>query len=100
MLLSVEKRVTKDSVSAFIWHTAEDNCVPTENSLMLAKSYKSAGVPFSMAIFEKGGHGLSLCNAETDDRRECDLQNSSAEKWLSLALDWLAARGFEVVTVI
>lgn len=98
-VLSVEKRVTKAGVPAFIWHTSEDNCVPTENSLMLAEAYRSAGVPFGMVIFEKGWHGLSLCSAETDDRRECDLRISSAGKWFPLALDWLSARGFLVITL-
>lgn len=97
--LSVEKRVKKNSVPAFIWHTIEDNCVSTENSLMLAAAYKRAGVPFSMMLFEKGCHGLSLCNAETDDRTENDLLYYPAEKWLSLALDWLAVRGFSVTTI-
>lgn len=97
-LLSVEKRVTKDSVPAFIWHTTEDDCVPLENSLALAEAYRKAGVPFSMMVFEKGRHGLSLCNAETDNRDECDLKLSSVNKWLSFALDWLKDRGFEVIT--
>lgn len=98
-VLSVERRVAKESVPAFIWHTTEDHCVPVENSLMLAEAYRREGVPFGMVIFEKGWHGLSLCNAETDDRNECDLRISSAGKWLTLALDWLSARGFDVVTV-
>ena len=97
--LSVEKRVAKDSVPVFIWHTMADNCVPLENSLMLANAYKSAGVPFSLMIFEKGRHGLSLCTEETDDRNECDLEISHVGKWFSLALDWLSARGFYTITL-
>lgn len=97
--LSVEKRVAKNSVPAFIWHTAEDTCVPLENSLMLAQAYRSAGAPFGMVVFEKGWHGLSLCSAETDDRNENDLKVSAAGKWFSLALDWLSARGFAVTAL-
>lgn len=97
-LLSVERRVGKNSSPAFIWHTAEDNCVPVENSLLLASAYKKAGVPFSLHIFEKGWHGLSLCNCETDNRTDGDIRLAHIGKWAELALDWLAARGFTVET--
>ncbi len=98
-MLSVEKRVTKDSIPAFIWHTVEDNCVPLENSLMLAEAYRRAGVPFSMIVFEKGWHGMSLCNEETDNRDECDLKNSFIGKWFELAIDWLSSRNFSMITL-
>lgn len=95
--LSVEKLVTSQSVPAFIWHTMEDNCVPVENSLLLANAYKQAGVPFALHIFEKGWHGLSLVNAETSDENPADLQLRHVGKWLELSLDWLLARGFRVL---
>ena len=95
--LSVEKRVTADSAPAFIWHTYEDNCVPVENSLLLASAYKNAGVPFALHIFEKGWHGLSLCNEEVNNQTPEDLAVSAVGKWVDLALDWLKARGFSVV---
>lgn len=98
-MLSVEKRVTKDSIPAFIWHTVEDNCVPLENSLMLAEAYRRASVPFSMTVFEKGWHGMSLCNEETDNRDECDLKNSFIGKWFELAIDWLSSRNFSMITL-
>lgn len=96
--LSVEKRVKKDSAPAFIWHTAEDTCVAVENSLLLAGSYRTAGVPLSLHIFEKGWHGLSLCNAEVNDQRDGDVALSNVGIWLNLSLDWLASRGFKVNT--
>ncbi len=98
-ILSVEKRVTKDSIPAFIWHTVEDNCVPLENSLMLAEAYRRAGVPFSMTVFEKGWHGMSLCNEETDNRDERDLKNSFIGQWFELAIDWLSSRNFSMITL-
>ena len=94
--LSIEKRVSKESAPAFIWHTFEDDCVPVENSLLLASAYRSAGVPFSLHIFEKGWHGLSLCTAETHNQYEQDNELAYIGKWFSLALDWLSARGFTV----
>lgn len=94
--LSIEKRVTDNSVPAFIWHTMEDNCVPVENSLYLASAYKKAGVPFALHIFEKGFHGLSLCNEEVFDSEEKYNSFGHVDRWFNLALDWLKMRGFEV----
>lgn len=94
--LSIEKRVDKNAVPAFIWHTFEDDCVPMENSLMLANAYKGAKVPFALHIFEKGWHGLSLANRETSDENPWDIELNYVGKWFELAIDWLKARGIKV----
>ncbi len=91
--LSVDVRAAKDSAPAFIWHTYEDDIVPVENSLLLASAYKKVGVPFSLHIFEKGWHGLSVCNAEVNDGTPSDLALLHVGKWVELAVDWLSARG-------
>lgn len=96
--LSMEKRVTENSVPAFIWHTFEDTCVPVENSLMLAEAYRRANVPLSLHIFEKGWHGMSLCNEEVNDQTAAEIQLEYIGKWFELSLDWLNARGFCVKT--
>ena len=94
--LSIEKRITCESVPAFIWHTMEDNCVPVENSLNVALAYKRAGVPFALHIFEKGFHGLSLCNEEVYNSEDIYKSFGHVDKWFDLALDWLKMRGFAV----
>ncbi|MDE6504961.1 MAG: alpha/beta hydrolase [Clostridia bacterium] len=94
--LSIENNITKNSPPAFIWHTAEDNSVPAENSFLLASAYKKAGVPFALHIFEKGGHGLSLSTAETSDGTQHDLSLAHVGKWVGLALDWLSVHGFKM----
>lgn len=94
--LSIEKRINSESVPAFIWHTMEDNCVPVENSLYLAMAYKKAGVPFALHIFEKGFHGLSLCNEEVYDSEEIYKDFGRVDRWFVLAIDWLKMRGFFV----
>lgn len=98
--LSMEKRVTSSSVPAFVWHTFEDDCVPVENSFLLATAYRKAGIPFALHIFEKGHHGLSLCNEETNDQTSVDVQLEYVGKWFELSVDWLNARGFQVKTII
>ena len=94
--LSVEKRVSKDSAPAFIWHTAADDGVPVENSLLLASAYRKHNVPFALHIFERGWHGLSLLSDETCDQTERDKEIASVSAWSGLALDWLKDRGFYV----
>lgn len=97
--LSLENRVSKKAAPAFLWHTQEDDCVPVENSLLLASAYRKAGVPFAMHIFEHGPHGLSLVSSETNDQTEYDTQLAPVGKWFSLSLDWLKSRGFAVKPV-
>ena len=94
--LSLENRVTESSAPAWIWHTSEDNCVPVENSMLLASAYRRAHVPFSLHIFEKGWHGLSLCDWEVNNQTEGEVALTPVGKWVDLALDWLTDRGFTV----
>ena len=61
--LSLETRVSADTVPAFIWSTRPDNVVPVENSLMFAMALTEYDIPFEMHIYPKGGHGASLGNA-------------------------------------
>ncbi len=85
---SVEKHVTADSVPSFIWHTFEDECVPVENSLIMAKALRENSVPFEMHIFQKGVHGLALCNeiTATDNDRFIEPDN---ECWLEMSVKWM-----------
>lgn len=57
---SLEKRVTEKTCPFFIWHTAADDCVPVENSLVLANALISKKVPCELHIYPFGSHGLGL----------------------------------------
>lgn len=87
-LLSLEKQVTSDMPPVFMWHTFADDCVPVENTLMMADALRKAGIPFELHIFPDGSHGLSLATAETDCgdgkmiRPEC-------AAWTDMAADWI-----------
>lgn len=91
--LSLETRVNGSSAPAFIWATANDNCVPSENSLLLAAAYKRAGVPFELHIFEDGQHGLSLSTEETQ------YPNEAVAAWVKLCNKWLTSHGFTIKTI-
>ncbi len=62
--MSLERHVNRHTPPCFLWHTATDETVPVENSLLFAKACRKAKVPFALHIFSEGQHGLSLANEE------------------------------------
>lgn len=57
--LSTEKAVTKNTPPVFLVTTSDDP-VDCRNSLFFATACKEKGVPVSLHMFEKGGHGYGL----------------------------------------
>lgn len=57
---SAECQVTQDTPPAFIWHTADDDAVPVQNSLLLAKALADHHVRFELHVYPHGPHGLGL----------------------------------------
>ncbi len=86
--LSVENRVHSNSSPAFIWCTVDDELVPCENSFLIAKAYRKAGVPFELHIFSTGVHGMALATEETNTL-EVSTISPSVSKWVELAILWL-----------
>lgn len=60
--MSLETQVTDKTPPCFLWQTAEDDCVPVENSYLFAKACRAAGVPFAHHVFTSGQHGLALAD--------------------------------------
>lgn len=81
--MSTEKQVTANTPPAFLWHTADDEAVSVENSLMFARSLGKFNIPYALHIFESGKHGLGLA----EDHPEANL-------WPNLCEAWLRNRGF------
>lgn len=79
--LSLENAVTKQTPPAFIWHTADDEVVPVENSLLFARMLRKNNVPFALHIYPHGQHGLGLGEG---------LEAS----WPQLCEGWLISLGF------
>ena len=65
----------------------EDPAVPVENSLQFAVALRKQGIPFELHIFEKGDHGLSLCD-DTVTNGMLEFPDGNAV-WVDLALKWL-----------
>jgi acetyl esterase/lipase len=87
-LLSLENQISAGLPPVFIWHTAADEAVPVENSLLLAGALRRKGIPLEMHIFPEGRHGLSLAAKETMDGDRENL-NPHAAQWFNLCLNWL-----------
>lgn len=85
---SCEKLVTADTPPAFLWHTAADENVPVENSLLYAMALSHFDVPYEMHIYPHGVHGLATADSQTNNA----LQPSAARdhQWLESAQNWLA----------
>ena len=60
--VSLEKRVRRGAPPFFLWHTADDTCVPVENTLLLAKALEARGVDVEARIYPHGRHGQSLAD--------------------------------------
>lgn len=85
--LSLEKQVSEKTVPAFLWHTQEDEAVPVENSLQYAAALRKHKVPFELHIYEKGGHGTSLCSEITAGGPEHLLPDNVS--WMDQSIRWM-----------
>ena len=81
--MSAEKRVTKDTPPAFIFHTADDQAVPVENALLYAAALRKNGIPFELHVYEHGRHGVGLAQ---DD--------PVLGTWPARCADWFKGKGF------
>jgi len=82
-----EDHVHPEAPPTFLWHTAEDNCVPVENSYQMGIALQKANIAHELHVFPKGNHGLGLVSI--GDRRQ-----GSAEQWRPLAELWFRELGF------
>jgi acetyl esterase/lipase len=85
-LLSNEKQVTSETPPTFIFHTFEDSTVKVENSLEFAAALRRHGVPFSLHIYPKGGHGMGLGSVQWDP--------ANRHPWTFECALWLKEQGF------
>ena len=81
--LSLETQVTKETPPSFLWHTADDQAVPVENSLLFAQALRRCAVPFSLHVFPAGPHGMGLA-----------IMEPAVGIWTNLCAQWLANLGF------
>jgi acetyl esterase/lipase len=81
--LSLETQVTKDTPPVFLVHTAEDQSVPIENSVLFLQALRRAGVPVEAHLYERGPHGFGVRG---------DLGTTSG--WVDRWIEWMKAHGW------
>ncbi|SEE87798.1 alpha/beta hydrolase fold [Arthrobacter alpinus] len=86
--LSAELTVDTDTPPTFLWHTADDDAVPVENSLDYAAALARHHVPFELHVFPHGHHGLGLALDEGEAGRH------PAAEWTSRCAAWLSGQGW------
>lgn len=86
-LISLEKQVNENTPPAFIWHCADDQTVPAENTFDFIKAMNRHKIPFECHIFPHGGHGLAL--ADTATARHSGHINLLCAQWFNYAKDWI-----------
>lgn len=67
---SADAWVTAQTSPAFLFHTAADQLVPSQHSLLYAQALATAGVPYELHIYQDGPHGVALGNGHPWTR-EC-----------------------------
>lgn len=90
-LFSCEKHVGRSTPPTFLWHTAEDTCVPVMNSLLYAQALAAQHIPFEFHVFPQGEHGLSTSDRQTihnagDVHKRDHLWLDCARSWLGITL--------------
>lgn len=79
----LDKHVDEYTPPTFLWHTADDESVPVENSLAFAAALSSAKVPFELHVFPHGKHGMSVCT------RQVNAESAYNARWMQLSIQWL-----------
>lgn len=80
--LSLERQVTADTPPVFLFHSADDEAVPVENSLHFALAMARHDRPFALHVVPSAPHGIGM-------RPGFGL----ASAWPSALAAWLADRG-------
>ena len=84
---SLEKQVSEYTVPVFLMHTAADDCVPVENTLMYAAALSEKKIPMEVHITPRGAHGLALADAGTAVNEAGILPEFAC--WPEMAYDWM-----------
>lgn len=86
--MSLELNVHKDMPPVFLWHTANDQTVPVENSLLMAGALSSEKIPFELHVYPNGPHGMGMA----DETVAC--ADPHVATWVNLCSDWLKKMEF------
>ena len=99
--LDVVNLIDEKSAPAFIWATYTDSVVPVKNSILVAAAYENAGVPFSLHIWGRGVHGLSVADKTVygkvvEGYPNLDGMSKSVTSWVDMSIEWLEEMGVAI----
>lgn len=103
--LDITNLIDEKSSPAFIWATYGDEIVPVKNSILVADAYDRVGVPFSLHIWGKGRHGLSVADktvygeayGKVDGNYSyLEGMSKSVPSWVGMAIEWLEEMGITI----
>ncbi len=86
---SLEKQIDDDTPPAFLWHTATDETVPVENSILFFSGLHAHGINCEMHIYPAGRHGLSLATEEVQELEAERFPDEHIGGWVKLAAEWM-----------
>ena len=86
---SLEKMVDEKTPPTFLWHTASDQMVPVQNSLLFANALLAHQIPLELHVYPFGEHGLSIATAAVQELSSGRLPDPHVATWTSLATEWL-----------
>jgi acetyl esterase/lipase len=78
-----DQQVTDKTPPTFLFHTADDNAVPVENSLLFFEALHKAKVPAELHVYEHGRHGVGLAP-----------NDPVLSSWPELLEKWMQAHGW------
>lgn len=86
---SCELLVTEKTPPTFLWHTAEDELVAVENSLLYSMALSRYKVPYELHIYPYGPHGMATANDSTcfdlnPKTNHCYQWIEECKKWLKI----------------
>ncbi|MDE7261581.1 MAG: alpha/beta hydrolase [Oscillospiraceae bacterium] len=91
-LVSLENQVTKKSPPFFIWHTADDTCVPVENSILMESALQAKKVDVELRVYPHGSHGQSLADHTVYSPEDQWKASPSCAVWVQHCDAWLQRR--------
>lgn len=79
----LDTHISPATCPAFLWTTADDNCVNAQNSLIMASALQRAGINCELHMYSNGYHGFGLATTETGE------DNAHLCTWMTLAQQWM-----------
>lgn len=82
---TLDSRVDKNTVPAFIFAATNDTLVPVYSSIKFSERLSEYNIPYELHLFNEGGHGFSTGDYVTID----GVDTMDCYQWIALCRKWL-----------